>query len=123
MEPKRSAQDMAFLNTWANTHRLDDAIGFFDDMPWEALYAASLAPSYLNRGAYGVVSGDGELSLGGGADAYTTELDGDQGLGIVLHHFTSVAEDWAGKLSWQFGGDASGLALPEGHKLVARSTL
>ena len=48
-EPKRSISDMVVLNTWGNIHKLDDHIGFFDDMLWESFYAASLSPSYLNR--------------------------------------------------------------------------
>lgn len=63
VEPKRSVYDMVFLNTWGNTHKLDDYIGFFDDMLWEAFYAASLSPSYLNRQAYGFVLHDGQVTL------------------------------------------------------------
>lgn len=123
MEPKRSVYDMAFLNTWGNTRNLDSYIGFFDDMLWEALYAASLAPSYLNRQAYGFVLHDSSISLVRRPDAHTTELDGNLSLGIVLHHFSSVAQDWAGKLSWRFGADAAALDLPEGHEVIATSTL
>lgn len=123
MEPKRSVSDMAFLDTWGNTHNLDRYIGFFDEMLWEALYAASLAPSYLNRQAYGFVLHDGSISLVSRPDAYNTKIDGDLSLGIVLHHFTSVAESWAGKRNWRFGKYAAKLDLPEGHAVVATSTL
>lgn len=123
MEPKRSVQDLAFLNTWGNSHGLDTFIGFFDEMLWEALYAASLAPSYLNRQAYGFVLHDGSISLVARPDAYNTRIDGDLSLGIVLHHFSAVAEIWAGKLSWRFGDAAGKLELPEGHRLIANSTL
>ena len=123
MEPKRSVEDMAFLNTWGNNHGLDKYIGFFDDMLWEAIYAATLSPSYLNRQAYGFLIQDGSISLVRRPDAYTTEIDGALSLGIVLHHFTSVAENWAGKLNWQFGADAAKLALPEGHEVIATCAL
>ena len=123
MEPKRSVEDMAFLNTWGNTHELDQYIGFFDDMLWEALYAASLSPSYLNRQAYGFILHNGNISLIRRPDAYTTEIDGKLSLGIVLHHFTSVAENWAGKLNWRFGTEAAELELPEGHEVIATATL
>ena len=62
MEPKRSVEDMVFLDSWGNSHGLDKYLGFFDDMLWEAIYAASLAPSYLNRQAYGFLLKDGEIS-------------------------------------------------------------
>lgn len=123
VEPKRSVYDMAFLNTWGNTHNLDSYIGFFDDMLWEALYAASLSPSYLNRQAYGFVLHDGKVSLVRRPDAYNTLRDGELSLGIVLHHFTSVAEKWAGKLAWRFGEEAARLELPEGHAVVATTAL
>jgi hypothetical protein len=56
-------------------------------------------------------------------DLYTTDIDGQLSLGIVLLHFTAVAENWAGKLNWKFGKDAGEVALPEGHKLVATCAL
>ena len=122
-EPKRRVLDMAFLDTWGNTYKLFDYIGFFDDMLWEALYAASLSPSYLNRQAYGFLLHDGQITLVSRPDEYTTDIDGKLSLGIVLHHFTSVAENWAGKLSWRFGSDAAQISLPDGHKVIASCTL
>ena len=123
MEPKRSMHDMVFLNTWGNTYKLDDHIGFFDDMLWEAFYAATLAPSYLNRQAYGFVIHDGAISLVRRPDEYTTEIDGKLSLGIVLLHFTAVAENWAGKLRWGFGENAAKLPLPEGYEVIATCVL
>ena len=123
MEPKKSVYEMAFLSTWGNIRNLSSYIGFFDDVLWEALYAASLSPSYLNRQAYGFVIHDSSISLVESPDAYNTEIDGGLSLGIVLHHFSSVAEEWAGKLSWSFGADAAALDLPEGHKVVASCRL
>ena len=122
-EPKRGVSEMVFLNTWGNIHKLDDHIGFFDDMLWESFYAASLSPSYLNRQAYGFVIHDGTISLVRRPDAYTTELDGDLSLGIVLLHFTKVAEAWAGRIPWRFGSEAARLSLPEGHEVIASCTL
>lgn len=123
MEPKRSVNDLAFIDTWGNSHDLDRYIGFFDDMLWEALYAASLAPSYLNRQAYGFLLHDGAISLVARPDAYNTKIDGDLSLGIVLLHFTAVAENWAGKLRWDFAPGAEGLQIPQDHKLIATTAL
>ncbi len=120
MEPKRSVRELAFWDTWGNRNRVEDYIGFFDDMLWEALYAASLAPSYLNRQAYGFLLREGSISLIQKPDAYNTKIDGDLSLGIVLHHFTVVAENWAGKILWEFGGNEE---LPEGHKRIASAAL
>ena len=123
VEPKRGVNDMVFLNTWGNNYKLDDYIGFFDDMLWESFYAASLSPSYLNRQAYGFVIHDSSITLVRRPDEYTTESDGKLSLGIVLLHFTSVAEQWAGKLHWNLGKNAAKLQLPEGHEVAASTTL
>ena len=115
VEPKRSVYDMAFMDTWGNTYKLDDHIGFFDEMLWESLYAATLAPSYLNRQAYGFVIHPGGISLVSRPDAYNVEIDANLSLGIVLHHFTVVAENWSGKLIWRYGKTTADLELPEVH--------
>lgn len=122
-EPKRGVHDMVFLNEWGNNYKLDDYIGFFDDMLWEAFYAASLSPSYLNRQAYGFLIHDGAVSLIRRPDAYTTDIDGNLSLGIVLLHFTAVAEKWAGKIKWNFDKEHSDIVLPEGHEVVASCVL
>ena len=119
MEPKRSVEDMVFLDSWGNSDGLEKYLGFFDDMLWEAVYAASLAPSYLNRQAYGFLLRDGEVALVARPDHYNTELDGDLSLGIALLHFTAVAESFAGKLIWRFGEETAAWQLPEGHRIIA----
>lgn len=123
MEPKRSVNDMVFLNTWGNTYKLDDYIGFFDNVLWESFYAASLSPSYLNRQAYGFVIHDGNVTLVRRPDEYTTQIDGNLSLGIVLLHFTAVAENWIGAIKWNFGLNAGKLQLPEGHEVIASCIL
>lgn len=120
--PKNSVNDMVFMNTWGNRDGVDEFIGFYDDMLWEAFYAASLSPSYLNRQPYGFVICDGKLVLVRKPDSYTTEIDGKLDLGIVLLHFTSVASQWAGKISWSFT-DGEQPQLPEGYAAVASCAL
>ena len=123
MEPKRKIREMAFLDTWGNTEKLDDYIGFFDDILWEALYAASLSPSYLNRQAYGFLLHNGQISLVSRPDEYNRKIDGDLSLGIVLHHFSTVAENWTGAPVWKFGEEAGKPELPHGHSVVASCRL
>ena len=120
-EPKRSVNDLVHKGSWGSRDGLNDAIGFYDDMRWEAFYAASQAPSYLNRQAYGFLLEPGSVTLVSAPDAYSTPIDGDLSLGIVLHHFTVVSENWAGKLSWRF--DPEGVELPEGHKAIASAAI
>jgi hypothetical protein len=122
-EPKRSISDMVYLNSWGNTQKVNEHIGFFDDMLWEAFRAASLAPSYLNRQAYGFVLRDGSVTLVRRPDEFTTKADGDLSLGIVMLHFSAVASSWAGEIRWRFGADAGELSLEEGYEVVASCTL
>ena len=120
-EPKVSVRELVHREWWGGREGLEDAIGFYDDMLWEAFYAASLAPSYLNRQAYGFLLKPGSVTLVSKPDAYNTPIDADLSLGIVLHHFTAVARDWAGNLRWRF--DPEGVDLPEGHRAVASAAL
>ena len=120
-EPKVSVRELVHRDQWGSRDGLEDAIGFYDDMLWEAFYAASLAPSYLNRQAYGFLLKPGSVTLVSKPDEYNTPIDADLSLGIVLHHFTAVARDWAGNLRWRF--EPEGVDLPEGHRAVASAVL
>ena len=118
-DPKRPVGDMVYLNAWGETQGRDKYIGFYDDMLWEAFYAASLSPSYLNRQAYGFVISDGQVVLVSRPDEYNTEIDGKLSLGVVMLHFAAAASAWAGKITWKLGADAKQIALPEGYSVVA----
>ena len=120
-EPKVSVRELVHRGTWGDRDGLDNAIGFYDDMLWEAFYAASLAPSYLNRQAYGFLLKPGSVTLVSKPDAYNTAIDRDLSLGIVMHHFTVTAENWAGKLSWSF--DPAEVELPDGHNAIASAAV
>ena len=123
MEPKRSVKDLVYTDVWGSRQDLERRIGFYDDMLWEALYAASLSPSYLNRQAYGFVIHDGCISLVSRPDGYNTKIDGDLSLGIVLLHFSAVAEEWTGKLRWRFDSPEGDLQIPENHRWIASAPL
>ena len=119
-EPKKSISDLVFLEKWGNREGVNQHIGFFDDILWEALYAVSHSPSYLNRQAYAfVLKKDGHVILVRRPDAYNTELDSQLSLGIALLHFTAVAEEKTAGVNWSFGPEAAQLDLPEGCEVVA----
>ena len=120
--PKKSVEDLVFLQSWGKTSGVEECIGFYDDLLWESFYACSLAPSYLNRQSYGFLlhgSSGHTVTLVSRDDPYNTEIDGKLSLGAVLLHFTAVASGWTGKLSWTLGADSADLALPEGCTAVA----
>jgi hypothetical protein len=54
-------------------------------------------------------------------DKFNVPVDAELSLGIVLHHFTVVSENWAGQLSWRFAPE--GPALPVGHRAVASASI
>ncbi len=122
VDPKLGINDMVFMNSWGNSEGVEEYIGFFDDMLWEAFYAATLAPSYLNRQAYGFVISNGRITLISKPDEYNTEIDSKLNFGIVLLHFTAIAQGWAPTIKWEFGGEPS-FQLPEGYKVVASCSL
>ena len=121
-EPKVSVRELVHRGTWGDRDGLDNAIGFYDDMLWEAFYAASLAPSYLNRQPYGFLIHDGRITLVQKPDSQTHAIDAKLNLGIVLLHFSAVASQWTGNISWQFE-DISVPSLPDGHRAVASVVL
>lgn len=123
MEHGCRIDSLAFMNTWNNTYYLDQYIGFYDDIIWECLYAASLAPSYLNRRAYKFLFHEGGISLISKPDFYTSSISGDLSLGTVLHHFSVVAESMGIIPYWRFNENADKLNLPRNHILIATSEL
>lgn len=123
-DPKKKIDEMVFANTWGNAVDLDEQVGFYDDILWEAFYAASLSPSYLNRQPYGFVLNGGKVTLVSIPDEFTDPISEEQGLGIIMLHFEAAAEQQAGHpFEWTMGADAEGLALPEGYKAIATITV
>ena len=122
-DPKRPVGEMVFMESWGQTRGRDEYIGFYGDMLWEAFFAASMSPSYLNRQAYGFVIADGDVVLVSRPDEYNTELDGKLSLGVVMLHFAAAASAWAGNVTWKLGGDAKQLSLPAGYSVVASCCL
>ena len=123
MDPKKSVEELVYLNVWGNRHGLDSYLGFFGDALWESLHAVSLAPSYLNRQAYSFVLRDGWVNLVSQPDFYNVDHDAALSLGVAMLHFDAVAESWTGKVNWQFEPAQEELALPQGYRIVARCAL
>lgn len=89
--PKKSVHELVHMESWSNKSGLDEMMDFYDDMLWQAFYAASLSPSYLNRQPYGFLVRGHSIYLVQQEDAYTDNLDAALDLGIVLLHFSAVA--------------------------------
>ena len=87
-------------------------------MLWQALYGVSKAPSYLNRQPYAFILQDQDIVLVRLQDPYTDERSFSLDLGIAMLHFTAVAEQWMGKITWDFGKKPE-LHLPAGCSVAA----
>ena len=120
-DPKKKVSELVFMDEWGNSDAAEEYIGFYDDMLWDAFYAASLSPSYLNRQPYGFIISNNKLYLVKTDDEYTTEIDCALDLGAVLLNFTAVAHGWSGHISWSLCSE--GIAVPDGYKIIAATAL
>lgn len=117
--PRLGIDGMVFSGKWGNRAGVYEEIGDMDSPLWQAFYAVSLSPSYLNRQPYGFVLDEGAVVLISKSDDYTDENDQKLNLGIVMLHFSSVAEQMVGKIAWTFGPYKKDLGLPPACKAVA----
>ena len=117
--PKKGIRELVNVDTWGNKEGLDEMLGFYDDMLWQAFYAVSLAPSYLNRQPYGFLVRDHEIIFVQISDPYTDGTDAGLDAGIALLHFAAVAAQLLGKGRWEL--DPEGVeGVPEGGRALAR---
>jgi hypothetical protein len=117
--PHLGIDGMVFSGKWGNQSGVYEEIGDMDSPLWQAFYAASLSPSYLNRQPYGFVLDGGTVVLISKSDAYTDENDQKLNLGIVMLHFSAVAAQMTGKLTWTLDSYVKDLGLPPAYKAVA----
>ena len=115
---KKDVSELVFVDRLDNIRGLDERIGFYEDMLWQSFYSASKAPSLLNRQPYAFLLKDNDLFLVRLPDPYTDAWSEQLGLGIVLLHFSAVAEQWVGTLPWNFENFGE-LELPQNCRPVA----
>lgn len=117
--PRLGIDDLVFAGKWGEKNGVYDAIGDMDHMLWRAFYAASLAPSYLNRQPYGFVLDGDKVVLVAKEDKYTDEKSEKLNLGIVMLHFAAVVSQMAGNLTWVMEPYEKDLGLPPECRAVA----
>lgn len=115
--PKKAVEQLAYLDEWGNKTGVAEYIGFYDDILYEALYAASLSPSYLNLQPYGFLIHDNAISLVAEDEPNTPSHDAALNLGIVMLHFEVEAEKYVHDLKWTLG--AGNVAVPDNCQVVA----
>ena len=115
---KKDINEIAFVGSYGCTQGLDEVVGFYDDMLWQALYAAAQTPSYLNRQPFAFLLKDQDVVLVRTPDPYTDDVSARLDLGIAMLHFGVVAAQWMGKVRWDFDS-VPALELPEGCSAAA----
>ncbi len=115
--PKKSIPELVSLDTYGNKDGLEERIGFYDDILWEAFSAAAKAPSYLNLQPYSFLIKGSSVYILSEKDKLTPAIDRDLNLGAVMLHFCAAGRTYIGNLQWTMAKDAP--ALPAGVEAVA----
>lgn len=118
-DPKVSIHDIVFMDQWGCRNGVDEHIGFYEDILWNAFRAAALSPSYMNRQPYGFVIQGHHIILVSTPDEFTDKINGDLNLGVVMLHFAAVASQFSGKVGWTLGSAEDNAGLPEGYTAIA----
>ena len=105
-DPKKKVSELVFSDEYGNSDGVDERIGFYDDMLWEAFHAASNSPSYMNRQPYYFLLKSSKVLLYSTEDSVTGAIDRDLNLGVVMLHFAAVAQDYIGSFRWNLDEDA-----------------
>lgn len=116
-DPKKKLSELVSVDSYGNKTGLEDRLGFYDDVLFEAFHAVCNTPSYMNRQPFSFLLKDHRVYLLSEADAVTGPIDRDLNLGIALLHFGSVARSYIGSLRWDFESQLTG--LPEGVTEIA----
>lgn len=117
--PHLLVDGMVFSGKWGNRAGVDEEIGDMESPLWQAFYAASLSPSYLNRQPYGFVLDGNAVVLVSKSDSYTSEKEQKLNLGIVMLHFAMAAAQALGQRAWTLGAYEKDLGLPPEYRAAA----
>lgn len=115
--PKISINAMVYQEIWGKGADLSEEC--IDDGLRNALFAASFAPTFLNRQSFRFLMTDGKLLLVRIMDALTGEMDAALNCGAVMLNFAAVLDERRPfKTEWSMGSPEGGLRLPADCLLV-----
>lgn len=120
--PKKSVGDLVFNETWGNKKDVEDMIGFYGDILWDAFNASSQTPSYLNRQPFGFLLHGSSIYLVKVPDEYTDETSHSQDIGIVMLHFAAAAREYLHTFEWELHPQDAP-AVPAGYEIVAKGVI
>lgn len=117
--PKIAQDDMVFSGTWGTP--MDWSENAVDPLLDEALYAASLAPSFLNRQPYRFIVRNASVVLCAKQEEITTIADTALDVGATMYNFDAIyAQRSIGRNHWIIGlpDDAESLNVPPDYSVV-----
>lgn len=118
--PKISQEEMVYNETFGTSAVWEEER--FDPYLDKALYAASLAPAFLNRQSYRYLMKGNRLYLLAGGDDMTSERDGALNLGATMLNFHIVYSQYMHQGDgWELGesGDQEAMKLPQDYRIAA----
>lgn len=89
--PKMAISELVYEGTWKNAANLDETA--IDDGLREAFFAASCAPTFLNRQPFRLLMGNAKILLVKILDPLTGEIDARLNCGAVMLNFAAVLEE------------------------------
>ena len=121
LAPKVSLAQMVYGDAWGKEADLDEM--YIDDGLREALYAASYAPTFLNRQSFRLLLADGKAILVKMMDSMTGELDARLNCGAVMLNFAAVLDERRPfPTEWAIGS-LNGYELPADCEIVGYCSL
>ena len=116
--PKIAQEEMVYQDRWGNP--VDWNAGGMDPLLDQAFYAASLAPSFLNRQPYRYVLKDSLIILCVKREEMTSDLDTLLDLGATMLNFDAIASQ-QDEIDWIMGApaDIASIGVPEDYEIAA----
>lgn len=122
LAPKISLSQMTYSEVWGKAALLDEQ--HVDDGLRNALYAASYAPTFLNRQPFRLVMKGGQLILVRMMDSLTGEYDACLNCGAVMLNFAAALDQRRPfKTQWILGQPDRGCEVPVDCKVVGYCNL
>lgn len=110
--PKKGIDNLVYNEKWGRKEGVYDHIGHIGSTLWQALYAASLSPSYLNRQPYGFILDGGDVVLISQEEECTDEMNQALNLGIVMLHVSGVLAQKLYEVPWVLEAPSKDYGLP-----------
>lgn len=116
--PKIAQEELVYQSRWGNPVDWDQ--GGMDPLMDQAFYAASLAPSFLNRQPYRYLLKDRLVILCVKREEMTLDQDTFLDLGATMMNFDAIASQ-QDDVDWVMGAPAGidGLGIPEEYEIAA----